>query len=57
MKNRDLVFNQQKERFKENLKFCIYDGACLLSMDELTSVCKDVFAETLSFLASEAKSN
>ena len=55
--NRELVVNQFKERFKENLKMCIYDGASLMDVDELTSACREVVQETLSFLSAEASGN
>lgn len=54
-KNRDLVYNATVEKFKENLKFVIYDGASLLDMDELRKTVLEVSEEVLSFLSSEAK--
>lgn len=56
MKNHELVINQAKEKVKENLKFTIYDGATIMSMDELAKLVKDVCVETLSFLSSDVSS-
>lgn len=54
-KNHELVCNQAKEKVKENLKFTIYDGATIMSMDELRKVVMEVCEETLSFLSEDAK--
>lgn len=54
-KNRDLVYKATIEKFKENLKFVIYDGASLMDMEELTKCVSSVCEEVLSFLSSEAK--
>lgn len=54
-KNHELVYNATVEKFKENLKFVIYDGASLMDMDELTQCVSSVVEETLSFLSAEAK--
>lgn len=54
-KNHELVYNATVEKFKENLKFVIYDGASLLDMDELRKAVSSVCEEVLSFLESEAK--
>lgn len=56
LNNAQLVHNQAIEKFKENLRFAIYDGAALLSVDELNSATRKVVEETLSFLASQPKS-
>ncbi len=53
--NCDLVKSQAKEAFRERLKMDIYEGAGLLSLDELETIVREVSQETLSFLSSEAK--
>lgn len=53
--NHELVINQARDQFREKLKFCLYDGACLLSVDELEKVVNSVCSEMLSFLRAEAK--
>lgn len=53
-KNRELVYNQAVDKFKENLKYVIADGAVLLSVDELAKVVDEVSKEMLSFLDSDA---
>lgn len=55
--NHQLCKNQYKERFKEDLKMCIYQGAALCDLQELESAVKEVVKETLSFLNSEADSS
>lgn len=50
--NHQLVHNSAVEQFKERLKFAIYDGAALLSLDELQLATRKVVEDTLSFLGS-----
>lgn len=55
--NKDLVLQQQVDRFKENLKFCLIDGASLLSCEELEKASQEVFSETFRWLNSSPKGN
>lgn len=53
--NRDLVVNQAKDSFKEQLKQVIYNAASIMDCEEMRDVLNDVTKEMLSFLSSEAK--
>lgn len=53
--NAMLVKQQCIDRFRENLKMCIYDGAALMSVDELAGVVREVSTDVLGFLSSPAK--
>lgn len=53
--NHELVAMQARDSFREKLKFCLYDGAALLSVDELEKEVNAVCSEMLSFLRAEAK--
>ena len=53
--NHELVIQSARDSFREKLKYCLYDGAALLSVDELEKDINAVCQEMLSFLRSEAK--
>lgn len=51
MTNRDLVVTQAVDKFKENLKWVLIDGASMLDVEELRKACREVADDTFRFLS------
>lgn len=54
--NFGLVRQQAEDRFRENLKFVLLDGATILTMEQLEKAVKEVTASTFQFLSESPKS-
>lgn len=56
MTNRDLVVTQAVDKFKENLKWVLIDGASMLDVEELRKACHEVADDTFRFLSESSSS-